>query len=93
MKLNLAWTSILLFLLSLAMLLILTVFESFLSGLTMSMERWVSALVLVLPAITGVVCGAISLRNREPGPWIAVTGILLNGLFALFNILVLSFAG
>jgi hypothetical protein len=93
MKLNLAWTSILLFLLSLGMLWILTVFESFLSGLTMSMERLVSALVLVLPAITGVVCGALSLRSREPRRWIAVLGILLNGVFALFNILVLSFAG
>ena len=93
MKLNLAWTSMLLFILSLAMLWILTLFESFLTGLTMSMERLISVLMIVLPAVIGVVCGILSLFRREPKPWIAVAGILLNGAFAIFNLLVLSFAG
>lgn len=93
MKLNLAWTSMLLFILSLALLWTLTLFESFLSGLTMSMERLVSVLLIVLPAVIGVVCGILSLLRREPKPWIAVAGILLNGAFAIFNLLVLSFAG
>lgn len=93
MKRNFASTSILMFLISLAMLWILTLFESSLSGLTTGMERLVSALFLVLPAAAGVVFGILSLRRKEPKPWIAIAGILLNGAFAIFNVLVLSFAG
>ena len=93
MKSSLASKSMLLFLVSLAMLWILTLFESFLSGLTTSVERLLSALILVLPAAVGVVFGILSLRRREPKPWIAIAGILLNGAFALFNILVLGFSG
>ena len=57
------------------------------------LERLISALILVVPAAIGVVFGILSLRHREPKPWIAVAGILLNGAFALFNVLVLAFAG
>lgn len=93
MKRNFASTSILMFIISLAMLWVLTLFESFLSGLTPAMERLVSVLTLVLPAAVGVVFGVLSLRRKEPKPWITIAGILLNGAFALFNVLVLSFAG
>ena len=93
MKRNFASTSILMFIISLAMLWLLTMFESFLTGLTMAMERLVSALILVLPAIAGVAYGVLSLRRKEPKPWIAIAGILLNGAFAIFNVLVLTFAG
>ena len=75
----------LLFLVSLAMLWILTLFESFLSGLTTSVERLLSALILVLPAAVGVVFCIYKKRT--------IAGILLNGAFALFNILVLGFSG
>jgi hypothetical protein len=75
------------------MLWILTLLEAFLSGLSTGVERLVSALVLVLPATAGVVLGILSLRRREPKPWIAIVGIVLNGAFAIFNILVLAFAG
>ena len=93
MKPNLASTSILLFLISLAMFWILTLFESFLVGLTLGMERLISALLLVVPAALGVGFGILSLRRKEPKPWIAIAGILLNGAFAIFNLLVLAFAG
>jgi hypothetical protein len=93
MKPNLASTSIRLFLISLVLLWILTLFESFLAGLTTGMEKLLSALILVVPAAVGVVFGILSLRRNEPKPWIAIAGILLNGAFAIFNILVLSFAG
>ncbi len=93
MKPNLASTSILLFLISLAMVWVMTLLESFLSGLTTGMERFVSVLILVVPAAAGVVFGVLSLRRNEPKPWIAIAGILLNGAFAIFNILVLAFAG
>ncbi len=75
------------------MLWVMTLLESFLSGLTTGMERLVSALILVVPATVGVVFGILSLRRNEPKPWIAIAGILLNGAFAIFNILVLAFAG
>jgi hypothetical protein len=81
------------FIISLAMLWILTLLESFLSGLTMAMERLVSVLVLILPAVAGVAFGVLSLRRKEPEPWVAIAGILLNGAFAIFNVLVLAFAG
>ena len=93
MRPNFALTSILMFILSLAMLGILTLFESYLTGLTMSMERLISALVLILPAAAGVVFGILSLQRKEPKSWIAIAGILLNGGFAIFNALVLAFAG
>ncbi len=93
MNSNLASKSILLFLISLAMLWLLTLFESFLAGLTTGIDRLISVLVLVLPAIAGVVFGILSLRRNEPKPWIAIVGILLNGAFAIFNLLVLFFAG
>jgi hypothetical protein len=93
MKASLASTSLLLFIISLAMLWIMTLFESFLSGLTTGMERLISALILILPASVGVVFGILSLRRQEPKPWIAIAGILLNGAFAIFNVLVLAFAG
>jgi hypothetical protein len=57
------------------------------------MERFLSALVLVLPAVIGVVFGYLSLRHREPKTWIAIAGILLNGAFAVFNLFVLGFSG
>jgi hypothetical protein len=93
MKPNLASTSILFFLVSLAMLWILTLFESYLAGLTTAMERLVSVLILIVPAVAGVLFGILSLRRKEPKPWIAIAGILLNGAFAIFNVLVLAFAG
>ena len=93
MKPKLASISILLFLISLVMLLSVSLFEIYLSGLTIRVERLVSALVLLLPACAGVVFGGLSLRRREPKPWVAITGMALNGAFAAFNLLVLAFAG
>lgn len=93
MRPNLASISILMFILSLALLLTLTLLESFLSGLTMSMEKLFSALVLISPAAMGVVCGVISLLRKEPRPWIAIGGIFLNAGFAIFNLMVLAFSG
>jgi hypothetical protein len=93
MKRSLASTSLLLFIISLALLWIFTLFESLLSGLSTGFERLISALILVVPASIGVVFGVLSLRRGEPKPWIAIAGILLNGAFALFNLVVLAFAG
>ena len=92
-KTTLASLSVVLFLVSLAMLLLLTLFESAFLGMPTAVERIVSGLLLVLPAVIGVVLGVLSLYRKEPKPWIAIAGILLNAIFAIFNLLVLSFAG
>ena len=93
MRLNLAVKSIVLFELSVLFLLLLTLFESSLSGMSLTAEKAISALLLVLPGVLGIVFGILSLIRKEPKRWIAILGIFLNGLFALFHLSVISFAG
>lgn len=93
MKIRFASISLILFLVSLTMLWLLTLFESLLIGIPTSTERVASAFLLVIPAVGGVIMGLLSLQRKEPRPWIAIAGILLNASFAIFNILVLYFAG
>jgi hypothetical protein len=93
MKKSLGMISLLLFLLSVVFLVLLTLFESSLARLSLPAERWLSGLLLVLPSGIGTVLGVLSVARKEPKPWVGFLGILLNGLFALFHIFVLSFAG
>jgi hypothetical protein len=93
MNLSLGAKSIVLFALSVLFLVLLTAFESSLSALSLNAERAISALLLVLPGVAGVVVGILSIIRREPKPWVAILGVLLNALFALFFIFLLSFAG
>jgi hypothetical protein len=93
MNLSLGAKSIALFVLSVLFLVLLTVFESSLSGLSLTAEKMISALLLVLPAMIGVVFGILSITRKEPRPWVAILGVLFNALFALFFIFLLSFAG
>jgi hypothetical protein len=93
MKLTLGVIALLLFGLSVIFLFLLTVFESSLSGIPQIVERIVSALLLIAPGIVGVILGAMSLQHKESPRWLAILAILLNALFALFHLFVLSFAG
>ena len=93
MKLSRAAKSIALFGLSVLFLLLLTLFESSLSGLSLTAEKVISALLLVLPGVIGVVFGVLSIIRKESKLWMAILGVLLNGLFALFHVFVISFAG
>ena len=93
MKLKPGVISILLFGLSVIFLFLLTMFESLFSGVPLIVERIISALLLIVPGIAGVIFGAISLQRKEAPRWVAVVAMLLNALFALFHIVVLSFAG
>jgi len=93
MKIRYASLSLILFLISLTMLWILTLFESLFNGIPTIAEQIVSALLLVVPAVIGTVFGVMSLQRREPRAWVAIAGILLNASFAIFNILVLFFSG
>ena len=85
--------SIILLAVSIVALLLLSYFESAFSGLSTSIERIVSFILLVLPGIAGVVFGVLGLVKKEPQKWIAILGVILNGLFAMFMLFVLSFAG
>ena len=93
MNLSLGVKSILLFVLSIVFLVLLTLFETALVGLTITTERIISLLLLVLPGIGGVVYGFLGIVRKESRVWVAYLGVVLNALFALFQLLVISFAG
>jgi hypothetical protein len=92
-KRSLAAASVLLLALSILLLILLTIFESTLSGVSAGAERALTFLLLVLPAAVGTVLGILSLRRREGHVWLAGLGAALNSLFALFHLLLLAFAG
>jgi len=93
MKVSLAGGSLLLFGLSVVLLSVLTLSESALTGMSMGAERMIAFLFLILPAGAGAVLGVMSLVRRERRAWLAITGIILNALFALFHLMVVLFSG
>ena len=93
MNLKLSTLSIIFFLLSVLFLLVLTQFESSLADLSLTAERILSLLLLVVPALVGIVFGVLSILRKESRRWLGILGALLNGLFALFHLFLLSFAG
>lgn len=93
MKRSLATVSLSLFGLSVVFLILWTVFESAFLGMSISAERIVTLALLVLPAGIGAVLGLMSLMYKEGQTWLAVAGIGLNTLFALFHLLLVLYAG
>jgi hypothetical protein len=93
MNLSLGVKSLLLFVLSVVFLVLLTWFESFLSGLSNGTERLISFVLLVLPGGIGIVLGVLGVVRKESKRWAAYLGVLFNTLFALFHLLVIAFAG
>ncbi len=93
MKPGFAGNSMLLFGVSVVLLLLMTLLESALTGMSTGAERLVTFLLLVLPAGTGAVLGVLSLVRGERRQWLAWTGVMLNGLFALLHLMVVLFAG
>lgn len=85
--------SLAMFALSIVFLVLLTLFESVLSALSLTAERIVSGFFLVLPGVIGVIFAVLSLVRKEKRPWLAIVGLLMNLLFSLFNLSVVSFAG
>lgn len=86
-------TSLLLFGVSILLLIGLTVFESALVNMSPALERVITFLALVLPAGVGAVFGWLSLTRREGKTWLAITGLILNAVFALFHLAIVLFAG
>ena len=93
MKRSLASISLLLVGVSIVFLLGWTMFESALTGMSTVTERIVTVALLILPAGIGAVLGAMSLMHKEGKTGLAVTGIILNTLFALFHLMIVLFAG
>ena len=93
MRLHLAGVSLILFGLSTVLWIALTLFESALVGISPATERVITLLLLVFPAGLGLVLGLLSLRRREGHTWLAVGGVVLNAVFAFFQLMILAFAG
>jgi hypothetical protein len=93
MKLSLAVGSLILFGLSLLFLVLLTRFESALLGISPESERVITLSGVVLPAFLGAALGVMSLLRNQGRTGLAVAGILLNTLFALFHLMIVLFAG
>jgi hypothetical protein len=93
MKLSLVAVSWASFGVALLFLIVLTLFESTLLGISPRVERLISLIGLVLPAVIGAALGVLSLRRREGRTGVAITGIMVNTLFSLFHLAVILFAG
>ena len=93
MNIDLGAKSLALFAVSVLFLILITLFEASLSGMSLTAEKLLSALILVVPAVIGMVLGVLAIKRKEPNRWMAILGILLNTLLALFQIFVISFAG
>jgi hypothetical protein len=93
MKRSLAIISLALFGISVILLIVWTLSESTLAGMSTAAERIITLALLVLPAAIGAVMGVLSLMHREGKTGLAITGIVLNTLFALFHLMIVLFAG
>jgi hypothetical protein len=93
MKQNFAVQSLVLFGISLLLWIVLTLSENALVGISLQTERVLTFILLVVPALLGVVLGVVSLTRHAGSAWQAILGVILNGLCALFHLLLLAFAG
>lgn len=70
-----------------------TLFDPYLGSFSLDTQRWIGVVILVLPPVIGAVLGLIGVRQRAGSKALAVSGLCLNTLIALFFALVLFFAG
>lgn len=68
-----------------------TLFDTSMGQLSLTVQRWIGFGTLVLPALVGAILGGLGLR--QPRRALAIVGLALNTLFALYFGLVLLFAG
>jgi hypothetical protein len=90
---SLAGRSMALFGLCVLILVITTLTESAAGAMSLILQRVITLVGFVLPSTAGLVFGVLSLTRREGRPWLASAGIILNGLFAAFHLLIVLFAG
>jgi hypothetical protein len=90
---SLAGKSLLLFVICFVIVVAHTLLESTIGAWSFGVQRLIIFLGIVLPAGVGAVLGVLSLVRKEGRTWLAVLGIVLNTLFALFHILIILIAG
>jgi len=93
MERKFALASFVLFGLSVLLLILLTIFDPVLAGLSFTTQRALTFLLLVLPAGMGIVLGIMSLSRKEGQRLLVIVSIILNSLFALFHLMIILFAG
>lgn len=93
MKRSFATASLIVFGLSVLFVLLWTTAESVFAGVPTIVERIATFALLVLPAGIGAVLGVLGLKHKDAQRWLALTGIVLNTLFAAFHLLLVLFAG
>jgi len=68
-------------------------FDSTLSGLSLTAQRWVTFFALVVPPIIGGAAAVIGLVSKERSKLLLALGLVLNSAFGLFFVGVLLIAG
>ncbi len=69
------------------------ILDSALASLSLTLQRWIVVVTLILPATLGMIMGMLALRQRSDRWLVALISIILNGLFALFYLALLGIAG
>ena len=93
MKFSLAIRSLLMFIVSIIFLVALTLGEAGMAGMSPGVERLITFVALVLAPGFGSVLGLMSLIRKERRTLLAIIGVALNTLFALFHLMIIFFAG
>jgi len=69
------------------------ILDSALSHLSLTAQRWIVLLTLVLPSTVGVIMGILGMITTRPHRLAALGSVLLNALVAAFFLGVLALAG
>jgi hypothetical protein len=67
--------------------------DSWLAQLSLSAQRWLVFLLLIVPPVLGVLMGLLAVVRQPQRRLAAVGGIILNGLVATFFLALLAIAG
>jgi hypothetical protein len=75
------------------LLVITSLIDLYLGALSLTAQRWLGLLTVVVPPAIGVGIGIIGLRQPGRDRLLALVGVILNTLVTLFFVAVLVFAG
>jgi len=93
MKLTYAVRSLLMLLISIAFLIILTLADRALAGISLNTQRLITVILLVLAPLFGAVLAVLGLIRKDGKTWLAIICLIANSLFALFHLALIFFAG
>jgi hypothetical protein len=90
---TLAGKSLLFFIICFVIVVAHTLLDATIGSWSFGVQRLIIFLGIVLPAGIGVVLGVLSLVRKEGQTWLAILGIVLNSLFAIFHVFIILLAG